>query len=77
MKVCLIRIFVDLLLYIITTNITTFNNIIIIIIIIIIIKRAYQTCFYSIRTGDFTHPEFIGTSEYYPKMQVYFFRALF
>jgi hypothetical protein len=58
------------LLYIITTTNTTFNN-------NTIIMRAYQTCFYSIRAGDFTQPEFIGTSEDFPNMQVYVFRAAF
>jgi hypothetical protein len=59
MKVSLIRLFVDLRLYIITTNTTTTittttttTTFTIIIIVVVIIMTAYQTCFSSIRAGD-------------------------
>jgi len=60
----------DLSLYVITTTIIIIIVVVVVVvvvIIIIIIMTAYQTCLYSTQADDFIYPEFIGTSDGFPK----------
>jgi len=61
----------DSSLYVITTTniiiIIIIIIIVVVVIIIIIIMTAYQTCLYSTQADDFIYPEFIGTSDGFPK----------